>query len=226
MTTNPPPLTGKPRLCLTTGQRVLGLLLTLGISACVSVRLEDHAVRAASTLTDLQYKMVLDNLAMMAANPDRIPWHIKLDGGSVQISDQVGAELGILGLTWRSGYDAVDGRFLLFPERQTTDQWDFVPVTNPTELRNLQAAYQKALGLKLEEDLLKDLHIPDNWFSKGGRADVPADTAYSGQYRDHFVWVTSDHLRELSKFTLTVLSIVEFKADERTFRRGIISSPR
>ncbi|MEO2088158.1 MAG: hypothetical protein ABGY75_01500, partial [Gemmataceae bacterium] len=55
---------------------------------CTHTALERRTVKQASTLTDLQYQQVLDNMAMFACNPDTMPWHLKLKGGLVQIADQ------------------------------------------------------------------------------------------------------------------------------------------
>lgn len=201
--------------------------MLLACAGCTHDRLRADTVRVASTLTDLQYRMVLDNIAMMSVHPRILPWHVKLDGGSVQVNDQLKAEAGLLSLAWRSVYDAIEGRALILPERQATQQWDVVPVTNPRELRDLQALYRKALGKEVEPELLEAIdEIPTGWFGLGARGQAPADALYTGTYRDRWVWVTPDGVEGLSKLTLLVLQVAELKRDERGFRRGVISTPR
>jgi hypothetical protein len=65
--------------------------------------------------------MVLDNLAMLSSNPNLLPWHVKLDDGSVQVSDELRAE-------FRGGWvsEALMGEARFEPERQVTLQWDVV----------------------------------------------------------------------------------------------------
>ena len=64
----------------------LGLLLAL--SGCTQVQLARSTINQGSTLSDLQRRLVLDNLAMFYANPDSLAWHVKLQGGLVQVADQ------------------------------------------------------------------------------------------------------------------------------------------
>lgn len=188
---------------------------------CTHRALRSQTLQTASTLSELQYQMVLDNLAMLSSNPNLLPWHVKLDDGSVQVSDELHAE-------FRGGWvsEALMGEARLEPERQVTLQWDVVPVTDPKELRDLQAAYQKAMGMETGQDLLKELDIPTGWFESGRSEDVPSNASHIGRYREHCVWVLPDQIDGLSKFTLSVLAIVKLDADERSFDRGIISTPR
>ena len=205
---------------------IVAFAASLVLAGCSASRLRDMTVEVTSTLTDLQYQLVLDNLAMMTMNPALIPWHAKLDGGTVQISDDLRGEVGVAASQIGSIADWVQGRAMVMPGRQRTLQWDIVPVTDPKELRDLQAAYQMALGYSTKENLLKSLDIPTGWFEKGTRDEVPPDAVYTGQYRQHVVWVTPAGIEGLSKLTLIVLSIVEFKSGERSFNRGVISRPR
>lgn len=129
---------------------ILAALAALG-TGCTHVALERRTVKQASTLTDLQYQQVLDNAAMFACNPDALAWHLKLVGGSVQVTDQGTAELG-------AGFGAVlEARTgsvfspTLTAQRGVVGQWNGVPAVDSDELELLQLAYQKAVH-PLDED--------------------------------------------------------------------------
>jgi hypothetical protein len=47
-----------------------------GSVGCTSVRLSQRTIHQASTLPVLQCQQVLDNLALLAANPATLPWHV------------------------------------------------------------------------------------------------------------------------------------------------------
>jgi hypothetical protein len=97
-------------------------------------------INQGSTLPELQYQQVLDNLALFAVNPDALPWHINLREGTSQVTDSLsgGAALD-LGppVTW-------------FPQllgsRTAVAQWGASPVIDATELRLLRIAYRRAHG--------------------------------------------------------------------------------
>jgi hypothetical protein len=94
----------------------------------------------ASTLPDLQYQQVLDNLARFADNPSALPWHVNFREGTTQITDSA------------SGGAAVDigppANTLpqLFGSRTVVVQWGMTPVIDSVELRLLRVAYRRALG--------------------------------------------------------------------------------
>src|SRR3954451_7263705 len=98
---------------------VLGSVCTSG---CASGRLRQRTINQGSTLPELQYQQVLDNLAQFAWNPGALPWHVNLREGTSQITDSIsgGAALD-LGppVTW-------------FPEllgsRTGVAQWGMSPV--------------------------------------------------------------------------------------------------
>lgn len=205
---------------------MLVMLVPLGGAKCTAERLRDDTLQVAGTLTDIQYQMVLDNLAMMASNPGLLPWHVRLATGSVEVRDQVSAELGLNSLTWRRVYDLLDARALLIPERRRSQEWNIVPVASPKDLLRLQTAYQQAVGRAAGGPPHPGLDMPPGWFGTGGQGDVPADAAFKGSYRGRHVWVMPGDVQHLSKFTLVVLDIVEPKDSERAFLREVISTSR
>jgi hypothetical protein len=118
-------------------------LLIIGLSCatgCTTGRLRQRTVNQGSTLPELQYQQVLDNLARFATHPGSLPWHVNLREGTTQVTDSLsgGAALD-LGppVTW-------------FPQllgsRTAVAQWGMSPVIDATELRLLRIAYRRALG--------------------------------------------------------------------------------
>jgi hypothetical protein len=91
-------------------------------------------------LTELQYKQVLDNLAMYQLDPNAVPWLVALKNGSTQVGDT-----GSVGVLLDIGADVITHPSLN-ANRSIVDQWGTVPVTDDTTLKLLRMAYQTALG--------------------------------------------------------------------------------
>ena len=114
------------------------LLMLCG--GCTGDRLRRRTINQGSTLTDIQYGQVLDNLAMFACNPDSLAWHVRVNGGLVQVADQgqflLGANLG--------------GPKIIAPnagiQTNLLHQWNVDPVIDADDLELLQLAYRKAVN--------------------------------------------------------------------------------
>jgi hypothetical protein len=124
--------------------RAVRILFILGLACstgCTTGRLRQRTINQGSTLPELQYQQVLDNLALFATHPGSLPWHVNLREGTTQLTDSLsgGAALD-LGppVTW-------------FPQllgsRTAVAQWGMSPVIDATELRLLRIAYRRALGV-------------------------------------------------------------------------------
>jgi hypothetical protein len=70
---------------------VVLILAAAGSIGCMAVRLGQRTIRQASTLPELQYQQVLDNLALFATNPAALPWHVNLREGTTQVTDSASA---------------------------------------------------------------------------------------------------------------------------------------
>lgn len=141
-----PPLTVFAVLVLATG--------------CTHTALERRTVKQASTLTDLQYQQVLDNLAMFACNPDTMPWHVRLKGGLVQVADQGSGAFGADIAT------ALGGEVTrLLPsagaQRGIVSQWDVEPAVDDDDLDLLRLAYAKSVVRDPEKikEIDKDIRL-------------------------------------------------------------------
>lgn len=137
---------------------IVGLVAALlSAAGCTHLALECRTVKQASTLTDLQYQQVLDNLAMFACNPDALAWHVKLKDGVVQIADQGGGGFTTDIATAMGGEPT-----RLIPsvsvQRGILNQWDVEPAVGADELELLTLAYRKAVN-PTDERISKDLRF-------------------------------------------------------------------
>src|SRR5262245_19141845 len=124
----------------------------LASGGCTHLALERRTVKQASTLTDIQFDQVLDNVAMFACNPDALAWHLKLTGGSIQVTDQ---GTGNFLETWGGGqpnlYTAA-----VNAQRGVVNQWTGVPTVDPDNLTALQLAYHKAVDPRDPDGRLRE----------------------------------------------------------------------
>ncbi len=107
---------------------------------CTTTRLRQRTIHQASTLPELQYQQVLNNLAQSAVNPSALPWHVHLKEGTSQLTDSIsGGALVDLG-------PPASTQPQLFGSRTAVAQWGMEPVIDATELRLLLIAYRRAHG--------------------------------------------------------------------------------
>jgi hypothetical protein len=128
---------------------VLAITIAALISAqgCTHHVLMRSMIHQASTVMDIEYQMVLDNLAMFECNPSALPWHVRIKDGVVQVNDQAGIEG--LGVQWGATSNFTRGPQAL---RSVTEQWGADAVTNPRIVKKLQDVYREAIGLPPEPD--------------------------------------------------------------------------
>ena len=158
---------------------VLTLIAIAGLGAgtgCTSTRLRDGIVSQSSTLTDLQYRQVLDNLARLHVDPSAIPSHVNLSDGSAQIADLGSASLL---LDWHS---AITTHPNLLGSRTVVEQWSMTPVTDESTIKLLRIAYRRALGSNeslqtADMDLANDLRTTSS--SRTPTATTSADRCSS-----------------------------------------------
>jgi len=116
------------------------VLAVLCSGGCTANRLQRGTISQSSTLTDLQYQQVLDNLAMFACNPDSMAWHVKVNGGVVQVADQ---GMGIIGANAGGPQQFAPSLGL---QRNVLHQWNVDPVIDSNDLELLHIAYRKAVN--------------------------------------------------------------------------------
>ena len=120
---------------------LLSIMLLVVGSGCMNQQLQFSTGRTANTLPDLQYQQVIDNLAMIAANPDLLPYLAVAGQGSIQVTDGRTSSLGLnmAPKTFTSGI------FGLGSSRNITGTWSLGTITSPEKIRSMQTAYQRAV---------------------------------------------------------------------------------
>lgn len=209
------------------------LLATSGCQTHLALR--DSTLRTNATLTDLNYQQVLNNLALFVANPAALPSVAVINAGTVTVSDQktysANATYSPTLTFGLQGGGALPILSLLFNpsvQRNVTENWSTVPVTDVDNLRRIRCAYQLLVldGGQTSEcesclDLLRrfyegemddmDCVIPKGWFHSGRKKDVPKNACWVGCYCDTYVWVLPDGVEGLSRFTMTVIDLATGK---------------
>jgi len=236
------------------------LLLPIVAPGCTHRHLTRSTVNTASTVMEIQYRMVLSNLAMMSCHPEALPSHIEIDDGVIQVTDDLG--FGNAGGFTSLGTFGID-RFGPQGTRRRSEQWGADATLDPQRLTDLQDLYRTALGImplppsnsvaylrdlqkqdrlrsgqreevapdEAEDDpvlrrqvpielLLSDVP-PPGWFHLGSKMDVPKNACYVGRYGHRYAWVTANGVPELSRFTITMLSVLKLKPGEPR-RRGLM----
>jgi hypothetical protein len=189
-----PPRMGR-RACR--GIPLLSIVL-LGLAAgCMNQQLQFSTQRTANTLPDLQYQQVMDNLAMIAANPGFLPYLAVAGQGSIQVTDGRTSSLGLnmAPKTFTSGI------FGLGASRNVTGTWSLGTITSPEKIRGMQAAYQRAVRESVQADPAYE------WLKIGSKKDVHKHASYVGRHGQVFVWVMPDGIAGLSDLTLTIMDI-------------------
>ena len=222
-------------------RRQAGVILFWLLTGCTHEQLASNTARTAGTVMEIQYQMVMDNLARMQRNVTALPSHIRIKQGTVQVSDQVGFyQLQVSG--------AASGTFGgPRAERTISEQWGADAITDPLALKQLQDVYraamrlppleepaflhldqvrassktstkaksdQNSLNARMEIDLQRD--VPLGWFQVGSEKQVPSDARYVGHSGDSWAWVSPNGLPGLSRFTLLILFITKLGPGENT----------
>src|SRR5579875_2045625 len=125
------------------------------LASCQARQLENRTVRQSRTLSDLQYRQVMENLATVAANPSALPYYAVAQTGHtiVQITPMannvVNWDLITVAGSLFNKFIFDKGSFTLQYTQQNTEEWDTTPVLDPVQLMLMQGLYRKALGLPI-----------------------------------------------------------------------------
>jgi hypothetical protein len=176
---------------------ILIILVVSVASGCMNQQLRRTACRNLSTLPELQYQQVVDNLAATASNPGSLPYLAVVGQGSIQVTDVGNSSVGI-NLTPSTLSSSVLG---LGAQRNLTGTWSMGTVTSPEKIRGMQAVYERAVLGATEGD---DGY---SWLNIGCRRDVPRDASYVGRRGRTYVWVMPEGMSNLSDLTLSIVDI-------------------
>jgi hypothetical protein len=199
------------------------LLLCAG---CNALQLAHSTVRQSSKLTDMQYQQVLENLAMLSAEPGALPWFNKATGGKTTIQ-QTGQASG--GLNWDYLAGAKAATFLnhldkknlgIQATQQNVGEWDTTPEINPDKLRLMRCLYLRALGFDCTDPecertlslFFKDYPqhlaaVRPGWFQVGKLTDAPPLACYKGCYKTTCAWVLPEGVEGLTQLTCAILDV-------------------
>jgi hypothetical protein len=228
-------------------------LLISSLSGCATHRaLQWDTVRTTSTLVELQYQQVLDNVARFHNDPDTVPSFAVATAGTVSVNDQSTAGISPTyspTLTFaQQGGGALPILSLLFPlstQRAVTENWSLTPITDADNLRRLRCAYRLlVLGEAApnyeycskqmkeffagEEAALADYYPPRGWYGVGGEKDVPKEACYVGCYCGTYVWVLPGGMNDLAVFTMGALDLAtgKLRTPQRTVVRKYKGEPK
>jgi hypothetical protein len=150
-----------------------------------------------STLPDLQYQQIVDNLAAIASNPGLLPYLAVAGQGTVQVTDNGTSSLGIpfAPRAFNSGLLTVGAT------RNVTGTWSMGTITSPEKTRSMQAVYQRAILGATEK------HEDYTWLNIGCAHEVPRGASFIGCYDGTYVWVMPEGMRGLSDLTLAIVDI-------------------
>ena len=117
------------------------IVLAIGpFSGCAARQLQYSTAHQATTITDIQYEQVLNNLARLSQDPNSLPSALDIKTGSTQVSDT-----GNLGATITYGMGGARGPNF-GGSRSVVDQWGTMPITEDNTLKLLSYAYLNAYG--------------------------------------------------------------------------------
>jgi hypothetical protein len=199
------------------------------------LKLRDSTIRTTETLTELNYRQVLDNIALLSVNASTMPTFVVLNSGTVTVADQKSINANAnyaptlpFSQQQGSGLPMLSLLFNPSASRTLTENWSMTPVTDVDNLRRIRCALQLLVLRGREttdcDECMEDLRrfylgensrmeclIPLGWYGTGGKRDVPKDACYVGQYHDCFVWVTPEGVEGLTRFTMTLTDLATGK---------------
>lgn len=214
--------------------QILLYILPFFVGCQTHLALRDDTLCTSATLSDLNYQQVLNNVAMFVAQPGAMPSIAVVNSGTVTVADQKLANTSATyapTLTYPQQAGGVPIVSLLFnpsSQRNVTENWSLLPVTDIDNLRRIRCAMQllvldggqttdcyKCLDeLKqfyLGETDRMDCVLPRGWYHSGCKREVPKDACYVAHYGDTYVWVMSDGIEGLTLFTMTVIDLATGK---------------
>jgi hypothetical protein len=201
------------------------LALVTACAGCQQLSLRNHTERQATTLSDLQYRQVLDNLALFVDNANALPFFSAAGTGLTNINL---AANGSGTFNWDLFTNGGLPTVFHFDKSAATvggsatsiEQWNTASVLNPDELLLMRCIYQKVVGFvgcdcdcekkllayfKGQPCYLEAMH--PGWFGVGPRHAVPKHTAYVGHHGHTYVWVMPEGVDDLTRITLAVLDL-------------------
>jgi hypothetical protein len=213
--------------------KLAALIALVLLPGCTWTALRQESVELSGSGADFRYREVIEDLAMISANPWTLPSYSSVYASSMDISDSV--QLGGT-TTWVHSITAPSGFFsqtLDIPAGRTVKgALTLDPTIAPEKLRALRAACQWVVfdGDVPADRLLLDAYqagfppgnyfgvadelskLPGSlWLGKGcSRRDVPKNACYWAHCGKAYVWVCPEGMECFSRFVLVCQKIARF----------------
>jgi hypothetical protein len=203
------------------------------LPGCTWTALRQQSVELSGAGADLRYREVIENLAMISANPWTLPSYSSIYASSMDVTDGVqvdGATTWIHSISAPSGFSS---QTLDIPaSRSVKGAFTLDPTIAPEKLRALRAACQWVLfpdvaypdrailgtygpGMPagnyfgVDKDLSEVCQF--SWLGKGrSRLDVPRSACYWAHCGSCYVWVCPDGMECFSRFVLVCQRLARF----------------
>jgi hypothetical protein len=155
--------------------------------------LQHSITKQSTTIADLHYQQVMNNLALFSVVPDALPSHAQIKEGSAQIQDF--GQLGLASAFKGSVGYLSNGSPTLIGSRTVVQQWGISPVADDVEMRVLQIAYQRAVGLPaaMDLDLANDLARElSKQTTETGDIDQRNESVSASRFREKFAELNAE----------------------------------
>jgi hypothetical protein len=221
---------------MTMNVRIIVAAAVFVCPGCTMMSLERHSVAQVDTTTDLRYREVMNNLALIANDPSTLPNYTSIFSGTIFVQD-----MGQMVSTTTWPYVASVGSQATNPSlnRQISQNWTLDPLLVPEKLEAMRAACQWAIGGPdhVSRDSMSLLvrpqdappgpnrhfsvadklgELPAGWLSFGSSSDVPKCARYKAHCGPTWVWVTPAGMKGLADFTLVIQNIARVQINSST----------
>jgi hypothetical protein len=214
----------------------VGLLLLGCFSGCLIRASKQATLSQIDSAMDVRYREVIENLAMIASNPDALPAYSSIYYGTMQLQDSVQVSPTTLWQRNAAGATLFNSQVLDIPaSRQLLENWSLDPQIVPEKIAAIRAACQwvlfrvppsdadgQTLGqyqptlcpgyyFGVAEQLATLVASDPCWLHcSDHRWDVPRCACYSAGCHGRYVWVEPSGMQGLSQFTLILQQIARF----------------
>jgi hypothetical protein len=214
--------------------KVSAIIATVLLAGCTPAVLKEHSVGLDGATSDLRYREMIENLAMVYANRWALPSYSSIYAGAMDVTDGVALNETT---TWAHAIATPSGfssQALDIPaSRAVKGTLTLDPMVIPEKLRAMRAACQWAVfgkdAIFPDKDILKsyaagfpagnyfgverelDQVCQFDWLGKSCcLQDVPKNACYCGCYGRCYVWVCPEGMECFSRFVLACQTIARF----------------
>jgi hypothetical protein len=210
-------------------------LLLACTNGCTTLALNRQSLLQTSSAVDVRYREVMENLAMLKADPLKLPAFSSIYSGTTNIADTVPVNLNNSASISKAGAPLTYAFSMDYPlSRAVTQNWTLDPTIAPEKLRAMRCAYSWVLfGPNCQcgdcsslENYAEGappgyyfnvanqlLAIPPGWIHSGRKCNVPKGAYYAANCGDVYVWVMPQDMEYLTSFFLVIQEIARVSDD-------------